>query len=273
MMLMQEPTKIETDPRAYLTGIHGTEGVGKTSYGQQIPGHYFMITEAGTEGVEVYGDPILTWEEYLAKCKEIVEAKQNNFKEQREIKVVVIDTVEKLWDLCGYWVCANCRFPEKGIFHKFDRIEDVPFGKGYKRINELLIATFNKLMLYGLGVLWISHTKERTITWGGQDMTAVGPNLGPTAADYLVAASGAVGYIDIESVTKKDESGSVISVEEGRVMWWQKSFLRTAKHRLDHFPDKLTFPKGKGYITYLRAFEEAVEKRKQELKERKTEHA
>ncbi len=139
-MLQQISSAIATNPSRYLTGIHGTAGVGKTSYGQQIPGHYFMITEAGTEGVKVFGDPILSWEEFLNKCSEVVATRTRGWKdpegnEQREITTFVIDTYENLYAQAAVWVCKNCTFPEKGVHHKFSRIEDVPYGKGFTRTN------------------------------------------------------------------------------------------------------------------------------------------
>ena len=145
--------------------------------------------------------------------------------------------------------------------HRFERIEDVPYGKGYTRTNELLVTKLNKLMLCGFGVLAISHCKERPITWRGQDFQAYGPKLPPSAADGIIDACGAVGFLNTEESTSKDEDGKVTKREEGRFMYWQNSFLIRAKHRLPGFPAKLPLPRDKGYATYLDAFNKAVERR------------
>jgi len=265
-VLQQTPTQIVTDPRKYLTLIYGIAGVGKTEFGSQIPGHYFFYTEAGIEGVQIYGDPILSWEDFIEKCNEIVSAKAAGWKDEqgkpiREITTIVIDTYENLYMHAADWICRNTTFPEKGVRQKFERIEDVPYGKGYKRTNELLIEKLNKLMLHGFGVLVIAHSKERTVTWRGQEFQAYGPNLPPSAADGIIDACGAVGFFNTEESVRKDENGRVVAHEEGRYMYWQNSFLIRAKHRLPGFPEKLPLPRGEGYATYLKAFQEAVKQK------------
>ncbi len=266
-MLAQEPTQIVTDPRKYLTLVYGIAGVGKTEFGFQIPGHYFFYTEAGIDGVEIFGDPIFSWDGFIEKCNEIVTAKKAGWKDPegnpvREITTIVIDTYEKLYALGAVWICANTTFPEKGVQQKFKRIEDVPYGKGYKRANELLIEKLNKLILLGFGVLVISHAKEKQVNWRGQDFSSYVVNLPPSAAQGIIDACGAVSFFNLELATGKDEGGNIIQREEGRYMYWQNTFLITAKHRLPGFPEKLPLPRNKGYETYLDAFNEAVERRR-----------
>lgn len=262
-MLQQTASEIVTDPRKYLTLVYGIAGVGKTEFAAQIPGHYFFCTEAGIEGVRIFGDPILSWGDFLDKCDEIVAAKNAGWKDSegkmlREILTIVIDTYENLYGYAGTWICNNTTFPEKGVQQKFKRIEDVPYGKGYKRTNELLLEKLNKLMLCGFGVLVISHSKERPVTWRGQDFQAYGPKLPPSAADGIIDACGAVSFFNTEETTSKDAEGVIAKVEEGRYMYWQNSFLIRAKHRLPGFPAKLPLPRGLGYQTYLDAFEKTL---------------
>lgn len=262
-MLQQTPSEIVTDPRKYLTLIYGIAGVGKTEFAAQIPGHYFFCTEAGTEGVRIFGDPILNWESFLDKCDEVVAQKNAGWKDAegnplREILTIVVDTYENLYGYAGSWICKHQTFPQKGALLKVERIEDAPYGKGYTRTNELLIGKLNKLMLCGFGVLVISHSKERPVTWRGQDFQAFGPKLPPSAADGIVDACGAVSFFNTEEKTSKGEDGKVNRVEEGRYMYWQNSFLIRAKHRLPGFPAKLSLPRGSGYQTYLDAFKETL---------------
>ena len=54
-------------------------------------------------------------------------------------------------------------------------------------------------------------------------------------------------------------------IESGRWIYWQPTFLRTAKHRLRHFPEKTPLnndpEKGPlGYELYTDVFVEAAEK-------------
>lgn len=266
MTLAQAPRKLVIDPRRYLHMIHGEAGVGKTHFGWQMPGHYFMLTEVGDQGVEVFGEPIFNWGGFTTKCEEIVVAKEGGFENQREIKVIVIDVLERLFLYGGEYVCKKYAFPEKGVLHKYDRIEDVPFGKGYARVCEIILSAVNRLMLEGLGVFLISHTKERPVKWQGQELSHYGPNLSPTSAQTFVDACGAVGYFYIDQKVDKDEQGNVTSVETGRWMQWQPTHLKVAKHKLD-LPERLPLCKNTGYTDYLKAFQEAVEKRQQEIRQ------
>ena len=262
-MLQQVPSEIVTDPRKYLTLIYGIAGVGKTEFASQIPGHYFFCTEAGTEGVRIFGDPILSWDGFLDKCDEVVAVKNAGWKDpegkaMREILTIVVDTYENLYSYGGDWICKHQTFPQKGAQLKVTRIEDAPYGKGYTRTNELLIGKLNKLMLSGFGVLVISHSKERPVTWRGQESQAYGPKLPPSAADGIIDACGAVSFFNTEEKTDKDAEGIITRVEEGRYMYWQNSFLIRAKHRLPGFPAKLPLPRRLGYQTYLDAFENTL---------------
>lgn len=260
MVLAQTPTSIITDPRHYMTAVHGTVGVGKTSFGSQISGHYFLITEPGTEGVKVFGDPVLSWDGFIEKGRELIAAKESNWKEQREVKTIVVDTLENLFWFAGAQVCKTRRFLEKGVPKKYDNIEDVQYGRGYKAASELLIHNLEQLKLHGFGMLLLSHTKERLVKWAGQDLTHYGFNLPPSAASVVEAACGAIAHFVIEEEIKKDkETGIISSVEQGRFMYWQPTFLRVAKHRLEGFPERLPLPRNKGWETYVEAFNATVD--------------
>lgn len=261
MALAQTATAIMTDPRFYMTAVHAGPGVGKTSFCAQIPGHYFFYTpNAGMVGVEAFGDPILNWKGFIEKAKEVTEAKKNNFEGQRRIEICIIDTVGDLFDYAGAEVCATQRFMEKGVAHKFDKIDDVPFGKGYKAAYQLLLRNLGTLKLNGFGVMLTSHTKERLIKWAGQDLQHHGFNLPPSAALAVYAACDAIAHFVVEEKIEKGDDGIITKVETGRSMFWQPTFLRLAKHRLEGFPEKLALPINEGWKTYCDAFAETVAK-------------
>jgi hypothetical protein len=276
MALSQIPSEIKTDPSDYLTLIIGVAGVGKTSFAAQWPNNYFLITEAGTEGVEVYGHPVTAWDTpekdsegrpmgFIQSLSELMAGKEVGWKGMRPVKTVTVDNLDVLYRLCGAFVVKKYTFPDKGVAHKYDRIEDVPFGKGYDRTNEILVMTLENFMLHGFGVILTSHTKERNIKWAGQDLDYLGPNLPPSGRAAIVGACGAVGHFVIESIIKRDDDGVIRSEEQRRVMYWQPAFLREAKHRLKGFPECLPLERDKGYETYLNAFNEAVEALKQTI--------
>jgi len=265
MALAQTATAVAIDPRSYMTAVHSGPGVGKTSFCMQIPGHYFFYTpNAGMEGVEAFGDPILNWGDFINKAKEVIAAKESGFKDQREIKICVIDTVGDLFDFAGIEVCKTQHFLEKGVAHKFDKIDDVPFGKGYKAAFQLLLRNLGTLKLKGFGIMLTSHTKERLVKWGGENLQHHGFNLPPSAALAVYAACGAIAHFVVEEKIEKDkETGDIVKVETGRSMFWQPTFLRLAKHRLKGFPEKLELPIDRGWEVYCDAFAETVAKLKE----------
>jgi len=256
-MLNQEPTKIETDPRKYMTLVYGIAGVGKTTFCSQIPDHYFLITEPGTEGVEVYGSVVQSWEDFLRLGEELIKAKQEDFAGQRRIEVIVIDTYEALYKMAGEWICMHETFLVRGRAQHFNKIEDVPWALGYRRTSELVLEKLLKLKRMGYGIFLTSHAKERTVTWRGEEVSHFGPNLSQASAEALVNACGAVGFFTMEQEVERTEEKKI--VRESRWMYWQPQFMRVAKHRLAGFPEKLPLPLN-GWEVYVNAFKETLSK-------------
>lgn len=249
------------DPRKYLTLVYGAAGVGKTSWLSQIPDYYLLWTEPGVDGIAPYGHGILSWEDFLDTCILLKAGQESNWKGQRPIAVVGIDTYDRLWALAGEWICQHVQFPKQGGgMAAYDRIEDVPFGRGYQAANKLCISKILKLKMLGFGIVLTSHVKERTIKWRGQDLTKCGPDLAPSAADAIVNECGAVGYMDIEENIEKNEQGLIVKSERGRYMYWQPTFTFTAKHKLVGFPERLEMPLNRGWEIYTEAFQEAFAK-------------
>jgi hypothetical protein len=257
-LIQQVPNKIVLDPRFYMTLIYGEAGVGKTSWAAEVPGAYFLKCEDGTQGVSVYGHNITSWEKFIESCEELVEQKRNNFKDVRPITTIIVDVYELLWRLAGQWICDNEKFLENGKLVKYNRIEDISWGKGYNRTNLLVLEKLNKLMLEGFGVILLSHIKQSVITWAGKDYQSVGPNLSGSAQDAIIDACGAVGYCCIEEKIERVEN-EIKNIEQGRYIYWQPTFLRRAKHRLKGFPEKIQYKYGCGWFDYVKEFEKVAQ--------------
>lgn len=253
--IAQEASEIVLDPRKYLTMLYGEAGTGKTTFFSQTPGAYFIKTEDGTQGVKIFGHNVTTWEEALQSFNAILKMKDSGWKGVRKIETIIIDCYEKLWWMCGDYLCRTTRFLENGAPVKYDRIEDVTWGKGYNRTNGVVIGVLNKLMLLGFGVGLISHVREKIKTYAGKDLTSVGPNLSGSAADAIVDECGAVGYCCIEEKVQRDANGNLLLHEQGRYIYWQPTFLRVAKHRLRRFPAKMPLRYGTGWADYEKVFQ------------------
>ena len=260
MELAQVPSEIVGEPEEYMTYVHGEAGTGKTTWLAGAEGHYIAQTERGTKGVQVYGSDVSSWEEFIELCKALKEAKENNWGGQREVRVIGIDTYDMLYAYGGDWVCRNTKFIDKGVSKSYDRIEDVPWGRGYRRTSDLLITTLNKLHHVGFGLILLGHTQGRMVQWRGQEMTKWGLGLSPTANDAIVAACDAVAYFCIEEENEKERgSGDIVTVSQKRLMYWQPQFLRVAKHRLRGFPELLEVDRETGWDDYSRTFKETYQ--------------
>ena len=258
--IAQLPSEIVVNPKEYLHLIHGDAGIGKTTWCSQIDGHYFAKCEEGAKGVQVFGSTITSWDEFREMCSLIVAQKELNWKDVRQIDVIIVDTLDRLFDYCGQWVSKNVAFMDKGTAKKYDRIENVPWGKGYAEVRERILDIVKKLMSYGFGVILLAHTKERTVKWRGQELTSFDLSISPTSAQEFVGACDAVGYATAEEIVERDATtGEINSVETGRWIYWQKAFLREAKHRLRNFPERTPLnndvAKGPlGYTSYAKTF-------------------
>ena len=279
-MLVLEKGIVLANPLEYPTLLYSAPGVGKTTLASQIPGHYFLLTEAGDQGLAVRGSPIMEWISgreidykgekrgpigFLDHCAEIVTAKENGWKvdgvEIPPIKVIVIDTIENLYEMCARHICDTTEFVGDGGAQKYKFVEDVSYGRGYKRVNRLLLEKLQKLVLHGFGLVLISHVKERQVKWKGQKIDYSGPNLPPSAAEEIVGFCGVVGYMFIEaSETKKDEE--LIRREVARWVCFQPQVEHVAKHRLTGFPERFIIPdEHSGWALYTQKFEETLRAR------------
>lgn len=264
-MLKQEPTEIIDDPSRYLTLIHGEAGIGKTTFAASILGHYFARTEEGTAGLRAYGQSITSWPEFISLCKDLKEGVETGWKDQREIKMLVVDVYELLLTLCGDYICAKEKFVVGGKSEKYKKMEDVPFGLGYKRATYILLLTLEQLRRLGLGIMLLSHTRHRLFKWKGQEFPKAGPRLSQGSMDSIVASCDAVAYFAAEEEVKRAADGSVFSIEQGRYMIWAPGFQVIAKHRLKHFPEKTKVERLTGYQDYLKIFAKACAETKAEL--------
>lgn len=260
----QTESAIVLDPRKYLHYLHGDAGVGKTTWCQQIDGHYFAKCEDGTKGLKVFGSIISTWPDFLEMLGLLAKQKESNWEDVREVKTVIVDTYDYLFELASEWVAQNVKFMVQGKATKYERIEHVPFGDGYAVTRRLTLGKIRKFMALGFGVILVGHTKEKVLQWRGQDLTTKRLNLSPTTAEAVVSACDAVGYCTIEETIERNDQGQVTSIETGRYIQWQKEFLVSAKHRLQDFPVRTALNNQKdkgplGYELYLTAFEKAAQ--------------
>ena len=138
--------------------IYGPEGVGKSTLAAGLPAPLFLDTEEGTQHMNV--DRIQV-DHYGA----MLEALQDIYKEARNgnlpYKTLVIDTGDRLWDMCARQVIRDYNAsPKDG---KISSIESIGYGKGYAQASEMfvnLLSVFDNCRSAGLHIAVICHCRE-----------------------------------------------------------------------------------------------------------------
>ncbi len=141
--------------------IYGPEGVGKSTLGAGLPAPLFLDTEEGTQHMNV--DRIQV-DHYGA----MLEALQDIYKEARNgnlpYKTLVIDTGDRLWDMCARQVIRDYNAsPKDG---KISSIESIGYGKGYAQSSEMfvnLLSVFDNCRSAGLHIAVICHCRVETV--------------------------------------------------------------------------------------------------------------
>lgn len=185
------PTQ-KTPPKPNLNDltvlVYGPSKIGKSTWCSQAEGALFLATEAGLNNLDVYQQPIGSWEDLLAACKEIAEGKH-------AFKTVIIDTVDNAYRMCAEHVCQK---------FKIEHESDLGYGKGYALINNEFYRVLNKLALLPYGLFLISHSQEREIETRTGKLTRIVPTLPDKARKIVLGMVDIILFCDLEPTTGAD---------------------------------------------------------------------
>lgn len=185
------PTQ-KTPPKPNLNDltvlVYGPSKIGKSTWCSQAEGALFLATEAGLNNLDVYQQPIGSWEDLLAAGKEIAEGKH-------AFKTVIIDTVDNAYRMCAEHVCQK---------FKIEHESDLGYGKGYALINNEFYRVLNKLALLPYGLFLISHSQEREIETRTGKLTRIVPTLPDKARKIVLGMVDIILFCDLEPTTGAD---------------------------------------------------------------------
>jgi len=153
--LSQELTKPSNRLEDYIILLTGEKKIGKTTLAAEFSpeGSYFLATEIGYRGLEIRKSDIPDWR----TARDAAKALQ---KSGKKFGPIIVDTVDKLYDLCDRFTCEK-----QGIQH----LSDADWGKGYSECRKEFDRFISTLSQIGVGLILITHTEEREVKRRGGD--------------------------------------------------------------------------------------------------------
>jgi len=237
-----KPTESLEDKNILLIG---TPKIGKSSLIACFPSVYFFATEDGLGSIECFNDRILSWPAYLQKITELRT-------ERHGFKNIAIDTVDNWYYLGRDYIMKK---------YNIDHPSDIEHGKGWDLLKDCLRGGINLSASLGLGLIFISHSREIEIRKKGQEPYTKVTYAIPEHARVMIT-----GLVDIILY---------MTIEDGkRVIKTKPSQEYEAGDRTGQLPETLPcFPEPqKTYENLLSAFyssagiEEAKEKLRLRIK-------
>lgn len=184
MQLPTEKTPPTMSPATAKILLYGQPKVGKTTFAAHWdPEHTLILAcEPGTGGLEAFVQPITSWGEFR-------EAGAALAKGGHPFKTVVVDTTDELFRFCQDHVMQE---------HKIRHPSDLDYGKGWSLLSDEFRLRVGKLAGLGLGVIFISHSKDEEVKQRIGTMTRSIPTLSGQAGKFLTGFVDLILYATVE---------------------------------------------------------------------------
>ena len=152
--------------------IHGPAGVGKSTFCAQ-DWMFFFNCEGGLGGLNVYQEPMTSWETFLKYARAFLTEKHN-------YKAGCIDRVEVLFSMCQFYISKK---------HEIEHPSDMDWGKGWSLLHDEFMRPLMALSLSKFGLFTVSHDVERKIKTRTGEYDKTMPSLagsGPNSCYSIV---------------------------------------------------------------------------------------
>lgn len=189
-----KPHKISRDLGGYITYIYGPGGAGKTTFGVQTPKPLLLAFEKGYNalgGDNVVPQDITTWGEMKTVLRQLDDPEVKNM-----FRTIVVDTVDKASQLCEKYICQQLNI---------DNIGDGGWSvNGWAKVKREWETTFNSIAMKGYAVVFISHSKEKSIKRkDGTEYNIIAPSCSNAYNEIIRNMVDMEGYIDVENGERK----------------------------------------------------------------------
>lgn len=156
---------------------------------------YFLFSEDGYKGLEkkVQFYRVRNWGNLKSFVDGVLVPNIDDFKKNHSL--IVLDLVSEMFQMCQMYVCAKA-----GVVHPEEMGTN---GKGFSLVNSEFKGVMMKLFSLGMGVILITHLRDKAVTYNGKVGTKQMPDLPDTACNFILGKSQMVGYI----MPPEDNSG------------------------------------------------------------------
>lgn len=151
--------------------LYGPPKIGKSTFAAEIDSDrtLFLACEPGLGALEVFSVDVRDWKTFREIGADLA-------KDPQHYKIVVVDTVDELYRMCSDHICK-----EMGIQHP----ADADYGKGWAAVADEFRLRVGKLANLGLGVWFISHSKDREVKKKVGSKTVTSPTVSGQGREFI----------------------------------------------------------------------------------------
>lgn len=153
-LLNLEPQKVSKDISSYTFMLYAPPKFGKTTFVYDLFGQeaLFIRTEKGTKVLAgLMGVDVASWSDMI-----MLKTKLFMTKDKLKQKVIIIDTVDNLWNFLETFVCNKY-----GVSPTDINKANGGYGKGYKEMSYEWFTVFKDIEEMGFTLCFISHAEKK----------------------------------------------------------------------------------------------------------------
>lgn len=193
----EKKSQIKRDLYEYNWLIYGQPKVGKTTFAAEFNDPLFICTENRHKHLNIYKMPAegcySDWSQLKDIFRKIIQdTKSGKFK----WKTVVIDTIDN-----AYKFCREYTNKKLNISHE----SEAAWGKGYEEIKTEFFRVFSALTSLDIGIVFISHSKEKFLKDEVVELTKTTPSLDDKGQAVINPLVDIIGYIGFNPDKEKRE--------------------------------------------------------------------
>lgn len=206
--------------------VFGPPKMGKTTFASGWPDIVYLITSK-KEIARIKAAYIL-----VNTHKKLVDAIDYLIANKKSLgyKTVVFDFVDAMYTNCETHVCQKL---------KIEHPSEAGYGKGVGMIDKAFGKEINKMIGSGYGCIFISHMQIKEVQTMSGTVTKTVTSLPDRARKIIIPLVSVIGYIDFESIKKKDEETGKVRFVQRRMMSFEPSEFLEAGDRDGYLPPKI----------------------------------